>query len=142
MRTTFDVTLHAPQKVLYDYLGNPANRSEWQSSIIDLEVLTPGPTEVGTRWREQAKGFGEFEMHISEMEPPNIWAERGSSNRGSMMLRLVFSSEDEARTHLRVEVELNLKGVLGLLQYGAPLVLAPLMKADLRRAAQLCTGQQ
>lgn len=137
MRTAFEVTLDRAPSELYPYLADPANRPEWQSSIEELEMRTAGPPGVGTRWRERAKGFGTFDMEIAEYEAPTLWSERGTSTRGSMFLRLRFAEAPARKTRLTVEVELDLQGVFRWLQWFAPPVLKPLMRADLHRAARL-----
>ena len=138
MTRQFEVELEAPRRKLFDYLADPRNRTAWQSSLRRVWMLSEGAPHVGMRWREQAAGFGTFDMCMSEYEPHRVWAEQGESPKGKMTLRLVFDdTTDPRRTRLNLRLTLDLTGALALAQGPAALLLQPLMTADLRRAARL-----
>ena len=50
---TFNVA--SPPEAVFDYLTNPANLREWQTSKTRVEVLTDGPPRQGYRIREWTK---------------------------------------------------------------------------------------
>ena len=64
----FDVA-RAPE-IVFDYLTNPANLAEWQTSKTSVEQLTDGPPGLGTRVRERTKppGGREFEQIVEFTE--------------------------------------------------------------------------
>lgn len=59
---------------MFDYLTNPANLRDWQTSKTSVEQLTDGPPALGTRVRERTKppGGKEFEqiVEFTEFERP------------------------------------------------------------------------
>ena len=61
-------TLHvaSPPEEVFDYLTNPSNLREWQTSKTRVEVLTDGPPRQGYRIREWTKppGAKEFEQVV------------------------------------------------------------------------------
>ena len=61
-------TLHvaSPPEEVFDYLTNPSNLREWQTSKTRVEVLTDGPPRQGYRVREWTKppGAKEFEQVV------------------------------------------------------------------------------
>jgi len=63
-----------PPEVVFDYLTNPANLADWQTSKTSVEQLTDGPPQLGTRVRERTKppGGKEFEqiVEFTEFERP------------------------------------------------------------------------
>jgi uncharacterized protein YndB with AHSA1/START domain len=63
-----------PPQVLFDYVTDPANLADWQTSNRSVEQLAPGPVELGSRFRERTKppGMREFEQitEFAEFEPP------------------------------------------------------------------------
>ena len=134
----FSVELSCPQQRLFRYLADPRHRLEWQSSLVSLEMQSTGDPRIGMRWQECARGLGRFTMEITEHQSHELWAERGSSERGEIDLTLKFSPGKSAETtRVAVTVVMRLRG---LLRYGvpmAPLVLHPLLRSDLRRAARL-----
>ena len=56
----------APPEEVFDYLTNPSNLREWQTSKTRVEVLTDGPPRQGYRVREWTKppGAKEFEQVV------------------------------------------------------------------------------
>lgn len=137
-KTVFSVEVDANIHQLFPYLAHPRNRPQWQSSILELRLVDEGPARVGMRWWERARGFGRFEMEITECEPERRWAEQGRSPGASIDLALDFEPGSQPdTTRLTVALELRLGSVLSLTGPMAPLVLRPVMSADLRRAAEL-----
>jgi uncharacterized protein YndB with AHSA1/START domain len=69
---TFSVS--QPPEVVFDYLTNPSNLADWQTSKTSVEQLTDGPPRQGTRVRERTKAPGgrEFEqiVEFTEFERP------------------------------------------------------------------------
>ncbi len=65
---TFDVSV-SPE-VVFDYMTNPANLADWQTSKTLVEQLTDGPPGLGTRVRERTKppGAREFEQIVEFTE--------------------------------------------------------------------------
>ena len=61
-------TLHvaSPPEEVFDYLTNPSNLREWQTSKTRVEVITDGPPRQGYRVREWTKppGAKEFEQVV------------------------------------------------------------------------------
>lgn len=138
MRTGFSITLPAPREALFLILSDPRQRLRWQSSLVSLEMTSEGEPRAGTTWREEARGFGAFEMEITECVAGRSWAERGRSRRGEIDLRLVFADgRAPDTTQLDLAVELRLAPPWSLVARFAPPILRPLMKRDLQRAAQL-----
>jgi uncharacterized protein YndB with AHSA1/START domain len=65
---TFSVS--RPPEIVFDYLANPSNVPDWQTSKTSVEQLTDGPPGLGTRVRERTKPpFGkEFEQLVEFTE--------------------------------------------------------------------------
>jgi uncharacterized protein YndB with AHSA1/START domain len=60
----------APPEAVFDYMTNPANLREWQTTKTSVEQLTDGPPGLGTRVRERTKppGAREFEQIVEFTE--------------------------------------------------------------------------
>jgi uncharacterized protein YndB with AHSA1/START domain len=71
---TFDVA--RPPESVFDYMTNPANLSQWQTSKTRVEVLTDGEPRAGYRVREWTKvpGRKEFEqvVEFDRFERPHL----------------------------------------------------------------------
>ena len=139
----FSIELPGSQESLFDYLGDPRHRMDWQSSLIwlrlDDEEAEPA---AGVGWTEKAQGFGEFKMQISEYIRPTRWAESGHSKKHSMSLALDFEpGKKPGHTRVSVTVNLNLSGILKSVGWASKALLQPLMSLDLKKAAQLAKKQ-
>lgn len=68
-----NTTLTAPPEVVWDVLTDVDRAGEVFRSVTDSELLSEGPYDVGTVWREKRTMFGhhgEEELHVVECEPP------------------------------------------------------------------------
>jgi uncharacterized protein YndB with AHSA1/START domain len=74
MRIEETFSVARPPGVVFDYLTNPANLTEWQTSKTSVDQLTDGPPQLGTRVRELTKSPAgkEFEqiVEFTEFERP------------------------------------------------------------------------
>jgi carbon monoxide dehydrogenase subunit G len=105
-----------PPEVVFDYVTNPANLAEWQTSKTSVEQLTDGPPRLGTRVRERTKaGRKEFEqlveftefvrperVHVHVVEGPYPVDGRWSFEPDGDATRVHFVAEGELRGAMRV----------------------------------------
>jgi uncharacterized protein YndB with AHSA1/START domain len=74
MRFEQTVEIAAPPEAVFDYMTNPANLREWQTSKTRVEPLTDGPPRQGFRVREWTKPPAGKEfmqvVEFSEFERP------------------------------------------------------------------------
>jgi uncharacterized protein YndB with AHSA1/START domain len=68
-------TVASPPEAVFDYMVDPGNLRDWQTSKTRVEPLTDGPPRQGFRVREWQKGPGgkEFEqvVELDEFERPH-----------------------------------------------------------------------
>jgi uncharacterized membrane protein len=117
-----------PEEV-FAYLDDLSRHGEWQTQIESVEVLTEGPTRVGTRavdTRRVPGGRQKITYEITEHDPPRRAAFRGLDGpirpEGSVTVEPL---EGGARS--RVTLELHLDG------HGFGKLIAPLVRLDARR---------
>jgi uncharacterized protein YndB with AHSA1/START domain len=70
MRITETFVVGGPPEVVFDYVTDPANLADWQTSKTSVEQLTDGLPGLGTRVRERTKppGAKEFEQIVEFTE--------------------------------------------------------------------------
>jgi uncharacterized protein YndB with AHSA1/START domain len=70
MRITETFVVAASLEAVFDYMTNPANLAQWQTSKTSVQQLTDGPPGLGTRVRERTKppGAKEFEQVVEFTE--------------------------------------------------------------------------
>ena len=119
----------SPQEV-FAYLDDLSRHGEWQTQIESVEVLTEGPTRVGTRvidTRRVSGGRQKITYEITEHDPPRRAAFRGLDGpirpRGSVTVEPL---DDGRRSRLTLELDLVGHGIVGKL-------LAPIARRDARK---------
>jgi len=70
MRIEETFRVAAPPEAVFDYMTDPANLCDWQTTKTRVEVLTDGPPRLGYRLREWTKppGAREFEQVVEFTE--------------------------------------------------------------------------
>ena len=144
---TFELTVEAPPRAVFDYLVEPRNRPEWQASLRGVTVLDAGPVGVGTRWIDHTAVGARPHLQITEMQAPGdpgdpdrpgIWREIGEWHGLDAELTLWFErAHRPASTLLRASVVLR-SGRPWLPARVVLQMLAPAaVRSDLRRAARI-----
>jgi uncharacterized protein YndB with AHSA1/START domain len=75
---THTEVIQASPAIIFTYLADVSRHLEWSGSVehgLDqIEVLTPGPVGMGTRWRSAGRNYtGQLnrdESTVTEFEPP------------------------------------------------------------------------
>ena len=135
------VEFAVPVEVAYDYLADPRNRPEWQSSLKGVEMIDAGEPRVGMRWLDQTAARIVPEMEITVMEPGKVWAEVGTWRAISALLVLEFeprSSGCAVDVRFRVSAT-GLLAPVGWLATGAGVL--PVL-SDVRRAARILSARE
>ena len=144
---SFSVRVEAPLPEVYEYLADPANRPQWQSSLRSVVMLTDGPLRVGTAWVDRTAAGVNPRMEIIDLVPPGsssgrpvTWSEAGAWRGIRAMLTLTFEpAEDNPQATCVWVVADILSGPVLLLPVRSVLrLLTPVaVRSDLRRAASI-----
>lgn len=129
------VHFEAAPEVVFDYLVDPANRAQWQSSLRRVEEVA-GPIGVGQSWVDVTTPGLRPRMETTELDRPQRWTEIGTWRSVSAILTLTFIP---AGAGCDVEPTMRLEGH-GLTWLVAPvlnLVSPGAVRSDLRRAARI-----
>ena len=129
------VAFPVPAEVAFDYLVDPANRPEWQSS---LSAVTDVQGEIGTgqTWVDVTKPGLRPAMRTTAYDRPRTWSEDGTWKKVTAILDLTFTP---TATGCDVGFRFRITGpgpvrVLGLAASAASLLP---VRADLRTAARI-----
>jgi len=139
-----DLRVAAPPPAVFDYLAEPRHRPQWQPSLRAVEVLTDGPTGVGTRWRDRTMVGAAPYLEITAMEPPaegrpGSWAEIGRWRGLEAGLTLSFRpvTGDPAATDVSVGFSVTGGGPWRVPARVLRLLARPAVRSDLRRAGRM-----
>lgn len=77
IRLNQSIRIARPQQQVFAYLTDLTRIPQWQAEVVTSEVLTPGPVQVGTRFKETVK-MGPWraltECQVTELEPASLMA--------------------------------------------------------------------
>ncbi len=133
------VTVHLPvaPEVAFDYLVDPANRPQWQSSLATV-VDVEGPVGVGQSWTDVTRPGVRPRMRTTAYQRPSLWTETGTWRGIEAELTLRFTASG-AGCAVAVSTRFSGRGawllVLPVVRATAPLAA----RADLRAAGKALT---
>lgn len=131
-----EVPFDVPAEVAFDYLVDPANRAEWQSSLRRVEDVVPTEPAVGQTWIDVTAPGMRPAMVTTALQRPSLWTERGTWRGITAELTLRFSPRAGGCT---VTAEATVTGN-GLLRPLGPVITAAAgfaVPGDLARAAEI-----
>ena len=118
-------------EVAFDYLVDPTNRPQWQSSLARVSAVNGAP-RAGQTWVDETKPGLKPRMRTTEYARPRRWSESGTWRSVRADLTLDFTpTADGCEVGYRFRIH-----VLGPLGLAASYLSAPAVGADLRRAAR------
>lgn len=120
----------------YDYLVDPANRAEWQSSLRRVEQVRGPDGVIGQTWIDVTTAGVRPLMELTDAERPHRWSEVGRWRGFGATLTLTFTpvgSFCDVTPSMSVYASGLLRPIGGLLDRLAPLAV----RSDLRRAATI-----
>jgi hypothetical protein len=137
------VAFDVPVEVAFDYLVEPRNRPEWQSSLSRVDLAGDEVAHEGMAWVDVTRLGVRADMRLVEMNRPALWSEWGEwRDRVRARLTLAFVPTTDG---CLVVPDLVL-GVDGW--FGRPLTAAlvrlarPAIRADLRRASRILSARE
>ena len=119
------------REVVFDYLVDPRNRPEWQSSLRRVSSVV-GEVGVGQTWVDETKPGIEPRMRTTEYERPVRWSESGTWRFVRAVLTLELEDADGGGTRVEYSFRIHALGPLGTL---ASALSVRAVGSDLRRAA-------
>ena len=127
---TRTVAFPVAPEVAFDYLVDPRNRAEWQSSLRRVERVV-GEPGAGQEWVDVTKPGLRPRMTTTVFERGRRWAESGRWRGVTADLELTFT-ETAGGCEVGFDFDVRLLGPLGRVFTA---LSAPAVRADLRRAA-------
>jgi uncharacterized protein YndB with AHSA1/START domain len=137
MRVDLEHVIAHPVERVFAVMSDPARRPHWQERTSDVEVLTPGPTALGTRWRETSRGIGAVEATVVGFEAHALWVEAGTAGGGDGRVTVRFAREGEGATRLIIVAEIHLKGLRRAMEGALKQIVVRQMPHDLVRLEAL-----
>jgi Polyketide cyclase / dehydrase and lipid transport len=125
---TIDTTIARPVDDVFAYVSEPANLDQWQTNVIDAEVIGGGPMRDGSRLREVRRVGRRRVEQIVAVEgflAPQRFGLRVMEGPLPVHGDVEFLPEGEDATRVRVHAFGKLRGAMRL--------AAPLLAIGLRR---------
>ena len=122
---------------VFAYLSDLGRHHEWQSALVNTEVVTEGPTRLGSRAKDTRKvpmGKQTFTYEITEFDPPKRTSFKMMDGPIRPVGRVEVEPLDEG-ARSRVTLELDFEG------HGIGRLLLPLVRRDARKHVPLDQAQ-
>jgi uncharacterized protein YndB with AHSA1/START domain len=129
------VAFDVPVDVAFDYLVDPANRPQWQSSLRRVERVDGAP-RVGQTWVDVTSPGLRPAMETTVLDRPRTWTERGAWRGVEATLTLHFAP-DGGGCVVTAEAAVTGRGPARPLGPLLTRLAALAVPGDLRRAAKL-----
>ena len=123
----------APPETVFAAASDFANAPQRIPGIVRVEMLTPGPVAVGTRFRETRRMFGKEAsevMTVAELEPPRRYVLLAESHGSRYRSELRFEPEGSG-----TEVVMTFRGEPQTL---AAKVMSVVMRPLIKSVAKVC----
>ena len=76
VRLEFSIEIERTSEEIFDVVGNPENDARWQSAVLSVQKLTPGPIRTGSQYRHSLNILGQkmdAAVEISERQPASSY---------------------------------------------------------------------
>ena len=124
----------------YDYLVDPANRAEWQSSLKDVVDVVGATDVVGQTWTDVTKAGVRPRMELTDADRPDRWTERGTWRGFSAVLTLTFTPVGSF-CDVDAMVDVQARGLVRPLGLVVDRLAPAAIRSDLRRAAAILASR-
>ncbi|WP_433874879.1 SRPBCC family protein [Sinomonas atrocyanea] len=138
------IVIAAPPEEVYDYLLDPTHLPEFSGSITRAEPETPGPVQVGSRFRGTTKVLGrnvEWVAELTENDRPRRQAIKSVESKIDFSGTYTLEPEGVGtRVTYRLETAKGLGGMFGSLADAlVNKTYARQVRADLATLAEILT---
>lgn len=134
------VRFDVPVEVAFDYLVDPQNRPEWQSSLRRVDDVEAGPPRVGQRWVDVTVPGLRPQMRTTALERPRTWTEVGTWRGIDAVLTLDFEA-DGRHCGVTPTFRVHGRGAYAPAAWAADKVAVLAVLPDLRHAARILAAR-
>jgi carbon monoxide dehydrogenase subunit G len=113
VRFELSVDIARPLHEVWEYLIEPSNVPEWQTSAASSHQISDGPMGVGTHLVDERRFLGrraKSEVEVTEFEPERLFTLHGISGPVRFTVRHLLEERAEG-THLQIEAEADPGGI-------------------------------
>ncbi len=94
---SFRVTteINASIERVFDKVADLTTHGEWSANPLTIDAITPGPVELGSRYRSTAQVNGmvfQAELRVTEWQPPQRFAFSGADRTGQFEHQFTLQS--------------------------------------------------
>ena len=124
-----------PMKDVFAFVGDPSNMTRWNSAVVSLKQITPGPVGAGTKFESTGEMMGrriEGELQVTVYEPDTRCGFQ--MNSGPMQVDITVTLKPVGTgTKISLHAQGNPAGVFKLVEGVMAGQVKSMMEANLAR---------
>lgn len=131
----FSTLIDRPVKDVFSFVANPNNMSKWNSAVVSIQQITPGPVGMGTKFKSIGEALGrriEGEVQVTTYEPDSKSGFQMNAGPMQVNVTLTFKTVGTG-TKLNLNAQGNPGGVFKLAQGIMAGQIKSMMEANLAR---------
>lgn len=89
------IMIDKPVHDVFTFITNPDNMPKWNSSVVSMEQITPGPVGMGTKFKNVGEMMGrhiEGEMQVVAFEPDSKYGFQMNAGPAKVNVVLTFKT--------------------------------------------------
>lgn len=115
IESTTTTSLPQSPGAVFDFVADPANQPLWNSELTNLQLLTEGPSRLGSRMSGDYSPLGRIETEVTVFERPSRLVLFSTGGQADMTLDFRFDPAG-AGTSMTVTGSVALKGALKFME--------------------------
>lgn len=117
IRAEVEVEIDRPPEEVFDFWADMRNDHEWHpSSVGTVEMTTPDPVGLGTKFRGEYRGMGMVTEETTVFDRPHRLGRRGAARRFRVESVFTFTPTSTGGTRLRASGSVQPVGWYRLLE--------------------------
>jgi hypothetical protein len=122
-----EAVIDVSQAEAFRFCSDLRNEMAWNPNAEQVDKLSDGPVDVGTRFRARWSNAGEVLVEVVEFDPPRSWATRSAARGMEIVSRGEVIADPGGGTRYTAHMEVQPRGLAWIY---APLAVLAMRRQD------------
>jgi hypothetical protein len=122
-----EAVIDVSQADAFRFCSDLRNEMAWNPNAEQVDKISDGPVDVGTRFRARWSNAGEVVVEVVEFDPPRSWATRSAARGMETVFRGEVNADPGGSTRYTAHIEVQPSGLAWIY---APLAVLVMRRQD------------